>query len=361
MGRTTDLDLSAMPADFAGWYGSHLDKLSSARATVERIVRARLAPVRARLVRSAQLGAEARRVKDGYEVRLNAALPAIVHFAFNSLLRTPQFMYGVGDAESEQPHRESSKRIPLALPRGMKVEEAIVAITSVSRPRDTQRAATAVLMSELAVAYCAYHELAHVLLGHVDAHRQWTGRLGLLEMAESAMPEGRASARVRMVWEYEADLVATNMLLQDLVASDAEPVFREAYGGDNDCGVLARFQAMLGAILVVFLLVAQATPIKRRTHPEPLIRFAAVANDSAAVLVEQQLQLRLSFEEVSEAVNDLALSALSAWSNLGLGTSPASPLKNLLKAQWVVERLEQDRQELHALYSGGAAFYPFKR
>jgi hypothetical protein len=118
---------------------------------------------------------------------------------------------------------------------------------------------------------------------------------------------------------------------------------------------------MLGAILVVFLLVAQATPIKRRTHPEPLIRFAAVANDSAAVLVEQQLQLRLSFEEVSEAVNDLALSALSAWSNLGLGTSPASPLKNLLKAQWVVERLEQDRQELHALYSGGAAFYPFKR
>ncbi|TXH29706.1 MAG: hypothetical protein E6Q99_00360 [Elusimicrobia bacterium] len=330
-------------------------------ATVEHILGARLAPVRARLLRSAQLGAEARRVKDGYEVRLNGALPAIVHFAFNSLLRTPQFMYGIGDAESEQLHRESSKRIPLALPRGVKVEEAIVAITSVSRPRDTQRAATAVLMSELAVAYCAYHELAHVLLGHVDAHCQWTGCLGLLEMAESVMPDGRASARVRMVWEYEADLVAANMLLQDMVANDAEPVFRDAYGGDNDSGVLARFQAMLGAILVVFLLVAQATPIKQRTHPEPLIRFAAVANDSAAALVEQQPQLQLSFEQVGEAVNDVALSALSAWSILGLGTSPASPLKNLLNAQRVVERLEHDREELHPLYSCFAAFYPFKR
>ena len=346
MGRPADLDLSAMPVDFAGWHGSHLDKVTSARATVERIVGSQIPPVRGRLIRSARLGAEARRAKRGYEVRLSAALPAIVHFAFNSLLRTPQFMYGVGDAGSEQRHRESSKCIPLALPQGRRIEDAIVAITAVSRPRDEQRAATAVLMSELAVAYCGYHELAHILLGHVDAHRQWTGDLGLLEMAESRLPAGRTGARLRMVWEYEADLVAANMLLQDVVAGDAEPVFREAYGGDNECGVLARFQAMLVGRLVVFLLVAQATPTKRRTHPEPLIRFAAVANDSAAALVEQQPQLRLTFEEVGEAVNDVALSTLIAWSALGLGTSPASPLKNLLTAQRVVEQLEDDRQRL---------------
>lgn len=95
--------------------------------------------------------------------------------------------------------------------------------------------------------------------------------------------------------------------------------------------------------------MAQAPPINRRTHPEPLIQFAAVANDSAAALVEQHPELRLSFEEVGEAVNDLALSTLSSLSILGLGTSPASPLKNLLTAQRVVERLEQDRQALHAL------------
>jgi hypothetical protein len=361
MSGATDLNLTAMPADFAAWYASHLDKVSSARATVERIVRTPLAPVKPRLLRSTRLGAEARRVPGGYEVRINAALPAILHFAFNSLLRTPQFMYGIGAVESERLYRDSSKRIPLTLPRRMKIEETIVAIASLSRPRDERRAATAVLMSELAVAYCAYHELAHVLLGHVDAHQQLSGRVGLLEMAESSMPVGRNGSRLRLVWEYEADLVAANMLLQDMVASDVEAVFREAYGGDNDCGVVARFQAMLGAVLVVFLLVAQVTPVKRRTHPDPLVRFAAVANDSAAALVEQQPQLQLRFQDMGEAVNDVAASTLSAWSALGLGTSAASPLKNLLTAQRVVERLERDRQELHSLHSALASFYPFNR
>jgi hypothetical protein len=59
--------------------------------------------VRARLVRSTQLGAEALKSRGGYEVRLTVALPTIIHFTFNCLLRTPQFMYGVGDAVSEQP------------------------------------------------------------------------------------------------------------------------------------------------------------------------------------------------------------------------------------------------------------------
>ncbi len=45
---------------------------------------------------------------------------------------------------------------------------------------------------------------------------------------------------------------------------------------------------------------------------------------------------------------------------LGLGTSPSSPLRNLLTEQRAVERLERDRQEMHATHSGLAQFYPFR-
>lgn len=360
VGVVKDLDLSKLPPDYAAWYGSHLEKVDGARAAAERIVRASLPPIRARMLRSTQLGAEALRAKGGYEIRLSAALPAIVHFTFNCLLRTPQFMYGIGDAEAEQRYRDASERIPLALPRGLDVERAIVQITGLSRPRDEHRSATAVLMTELAVAYSAYHELAHVLLGHVDALAQANGRSRLLEMAENERRARSVDTRMRLVWEYEADLVAANMLLQDMVDPRAEKAFGDAYGDGADAGVLARFQAMLGAMFLVYLLVAQVTPSTRRTHPEPLVRFAAVANDSAAALVEQQPQLGLDFDSVGEAVNDVALSTLSAWTALGLGTSKASPIRNLLTAQRAVERLELDRRRWHAAYSRFAVFYPFK-
>lgn len=358
--QSKDFDLSSLPPDYAAWYGSHLRKVDSARLAAERVVQAPLPQIRARMLRSINLGAEALRVKDGYEVRLSVALPAIIHFAFNCLLRTPECMYGVGDAEAEQRYRDASDRIPLSLPRGVGIEHAIVTISGLSRPRDEHRAATAALLTELAIAYSAYHELAHVLLGHVDALARSNGRARLLEMAETEHLSVPVGPRMRMVWEYEADLVAANMLLQDMVSPESEVVFAEAYGDGADTSVLGRFQGMLGAILLVFLLFAQVTPLRRRTHPEPLVRFAAVANDSAAALVEQQPQLGLDFDAVGEAINDVALSTLSAWKALGLGTSKASPLRNLLTAQRTVERLERDRQALNVAYSRTAWYYPFK-
>lgn len=360
MALRNDLDRSKLPAEYAGWYDSHLDKVRTARAAVERIVGVPLPSVGVRLRRSRTLGAEALRVASGYEVRLSAALPAIVHYAFNCLLRTPSFMPGLGDAASEQRYRESSQRIPLSLPIGLGVEQAIVTITGLSRPRDPQRATAAVLLTELAVAFSAYHELAHIVLGHVDAHRRASGRARLLEVAEREPGLCTVDRRLRFVWEYEADLVAANMLLQDMMGAGAEAAFRDAYGDGAETGLLDRFQAMLGAMLVVFLLVAQATPRERRSHPEPLVRFAAIANDSAAALVEQQPQLGLDVDAAGAAVNEAAVSMLGAWTELGLGTSAASPLKNLLTARRAVERLERDRLTRHSAHSRFAIFYPFK-
>lgn len=93
---------------------------------------------------------------------------------------------------------------------------------------------------------------------------------------------GQRDAKTRLVGEYEADLVAANMLLQDMMDPAAEDVFKEVYGPHAETDALSRFRAMLGATLVVFLLISQVTSRDRRTHPKPLVRFAAIANDSAA-------------------------------------------------------------------------------
>lgn len=267
----------------------------------------------------------------------------------------------MGDAGSENVYRERADRIPLSLPQRLPIEQAIVLIASQSRPRDDKRAATAVLMTELAVAFCLYHELAHIVLGHVAANRVSPARTALLEVASRRMVEGLGRSRLalRRVWEYEADLVAANMLLQDMMDARAESAFKDALGADNDCGPLARYQCMLGAVFVTFLLFAQA-PSTATTHPDPLVRFAAIANDSVAAIAEQQPQLQLDFEAITEAVDDVARSTLLSWKVLGLSTNATSPIRNLLTAQGRVERLEAQRRALHVAHSRHAHFYPFR-
>ncbi|MEX8194538.1 hypothetical protein [Comamonas guangdongensis] len=76
-----------------------------------------------------------------------------------------------------------------------------------------------------------------------------------------------------------------------------------------------------------------------------------------AGLIGQHPEAGLVLGDGEEALNAVAL---SAWRALGLGTSPSSPLRNLLTAQRAVERLERDRQEPHATHSGLAQFYPFR-
>lgn len=90
--RPGDLRLREMPADYAGWYGSMLDKASDTVGALQRLVASNLPAINTRLVRTLSIGADVRPVGGGYEVRIHAALPAILHFALNSLLRTPQFM-----------------------------------------------------------------------------------------------------------------------------------------------------------------------------------------------------------------------------------------------------------------------------
>lgn len=357
-----ELRLADMPDDYAAWYGTLRDKVSAAASAMQALAITALPPVTARLVRDATLGADARAVAAGYEVRIHAALPTVLHFAFNNLLRTPYFMPGVGDPSTERPYNEEGiERIPLSLPRRLPIEEAIVWITGLSRPADQRRAGAAVLLTELAVAFCSHHELAHVALGHVAANDELNGTTKLLEVGPRRAVEGLSRDRValRHVWEYEADMVAANMLLQDMMDARAHTAFKDALGEEADCGPLARYQGMLSAAFVVFLLFAQV-PSTGKTHPDPLVRFAAVANDSAAALAEQQPQLQLSIEEAAEGVDAASRMTLASWMSLGLQTSVSSPVRTMLTAQRRIERIKAQQARLGEAHRRHAYFYPFR-
>lgn len=355
-----ELDFDAMPSDFAQWYRNHRAKVDTAVTAMRPLLAKPLPDVIGILKRTKAFGAEARRTGNAYQVHLSAALPAILHYTFNNMFRDPHYLAGIGNATGETPYRDLHSGIPFSLPRRVRVETAICAIAQLSRPLDNDRAHAAVLMAELATAFCVYHEVAHIVLGHIDALSEQHSSGQLLEIVPSnRAPQGR-TAEVRRVWEYEADLVAANMLLQDMVSPGAEEAFAAIYGPDNDYTPLGRVQAMLGAALVVFLLISQATPTSRRTHPDPLVRFVAIANDAAAAMVEQHPQFGLTHEEMQEAVNDVAAMTLERWSALQTPSRYRSPASRMLGARQQVEKLERLRSELHASYRGHAYLYPFK-
>lgn len=355
-----ELDLAAMPSDFAQWYRNHRVKVDTAVAAMRPLLTRPLPDVIGILRRTKAFGAEARRTRSAYQVLLNAALPAILHYTFNNLFRDPNYLPGIGNAASEIPYRDLQSGIPFSLPRQISVETAICAIAQLSRPLDNDRAQAAVLMAELATAFCVYHEVAHIVLGHIDALSEQHLSGQLLEIVPSnRAPHGRA-AEIRRVWEYEADLLAANMLLQDMVSPGAEEAFAAIYGPDNDYTPLGRVQAMLGASLAVFLLISQATPTSRRTHPAPLVRFVAIANDCVAAMVEQHPQFGLTHEEMQEAVNDVAAMTLEQWTALQTPSRYRSPASRMLSARSQVEKLERLRSGLQASYRGHAYLYPFK-
>lgn len=349
-----------MPSDFAQWYRNHRAKVDTAVTAMRPLLAKPLPDVRGTLRRTKVFGAEARRTGDAYQVILSAALPAILHYTFNNLFRDPNYLPGIGNAASEIPYRDLRSGIPFSLPRHVRVETAICVIAQLSRPLDDDRAQAAALMAELATAFCVYHEVAHIVLGHIDALSEQHSNGRLLEIVPSnSAPQGRA-AEIRRVWEYEADLVAANMLLQDMVSPGAEETFAVVYGSDNDYTPLGRVQAMLGAALVVFLLISQATPTSRQTHPDPLVRFVAIANDAAAAMVEQHPQFALTHEEMQEAVNDVAVMTVERWSALQTPSRYRSLAGRMLGARPQVEKLERLRSELQASYRGHAYLYPFK-
>jgi len=354
-----EFDLQSLPADYAAWYASHRDLALSASSQLFALGRQPAPRVSAILRDHKAMNALARRNGPGYEVVMNAGLPAIVHFALNNLLQSQTYFPHIGDASAERPYRDLRNGIPDRLPRDATLAEAIVAITGMSRPTDVQRTKAAVAMTELAVSFCAYHEVAHIALGHVDANDALHGRTELLEVMNSRTAPGGRQALLRRVWEYEADLLAANMVLQDALSPQHDPSFLDGFRPQILESPLQRAQVMLASLLLFFLLVSQQGAGTERTHPDPLVRFSAISRKTVAALLDDHHAAVPSPRSVHSAVSDVVAQTLGVWSGLSLPSRHASPADQLTRARGSVQRLERHRLAHLDAHRDLAYLYPF--
>lgn len=71
------------------------------------------------------------------------------------------------------------------------------------------------------------------ILSHPAAVSSSRYSIQVIELSCQGALAAGPSVRLRLIWEYEADLLAANMLLQDMVAPEAVKAFEGLYDTDD--------------------------------------------------------------------------------------------------------------------------------
>jgi len=357
MKRRVAFDIEKLDSSFAAFYRKLLGFASSATRTIRKAHANAFPPVAAWFLNDRLVNARAALDQSGYRVGLNVAVPAILHFCFNNLLRSRLYFPELGDSANETRYRDFSSGIPLRLPDHVPLLEALPGIVNVSRPLDDTRAAGAVALTQIAVSFCLYHELAHIELGHVVSSRELFGAHDFLEFAaRREWPTNRR--RLTRVWEYEADKIASMMVAADMFSADNVEVLSDAF--DLPKSPEALTAVALSAIYVVFFLFGQRAGKDRRfaSHPHPMVRFGSTIE---ALVNDVPRHARRDADRMRTVAMDTLFMTHGAWDDLGLPI--ATNLTNVSVWKWIfrgVDDLERDRRALHHHYSARAWSYPFE-
>ena len=327
-GDRPPFDLESLPDGLRQFYGQFLAYGRTAPARVKEEYRRSAAEGRVRtlFLDARRFNAFARSRGEDHTIALNVAVPCLLHFIFNIVLRLPYVFIDVGDAGAEQRYRrgDDARPLPLELPPVLPVAEALAALPGVSRPRDEGRALVASALTEVATTFCVFHEVGHVVGGHTGcaAGRFWGG-----DVAEFTGGGGLALCSRRLlgqVWEREADGIAAVMLLSFVVADDGtRQHFRECFGipdgdGEEDEYAYHVCAVVLFALKLLFLYLAQipAALNVRGDHPHPLVRAAYVRDVLRLTSVGQ---LGLDPDVLDPMLEVAADQAAQVWADYGLG------------------------------------------
>jgi hypothetical protein len=255
------------------------------------------------------------------QIAFTAALPCLLHFCFNHLLTSPDLLPDVGDVSGEGQAR-FPRGIPLLLETDTTLLEAVVVVPGLSRPNDDARAVAASALTELACMFTVLHEVGHVACGHT--------RFSELRLSGEPVSEFfdltgifRRRRFLRQVWEMEADMIASMLLMQWITGPEPNRVFlSEAFAIDASHGYeYDAIAAVLVALYVLFLYMNQRERATRRfrSHPPPLVRVTYAHN---VLRLFAKHDLRLDVHELDARVDEAVLQVNAAWRALGLQVPP---------------------------------------
>lgn len=219
-----------------------------------------------RFVHHGAFNASVGAVPGGYDVALHAPVPLLIRMLFERLLGDERVLPGLpvaeGSARSDPPlfgldpsatDRQAARSIVL----------------------DGPRAHAARLLSDLVMSYVLFHELGHVVSGHVEAEVALHGAPALQELV--TLRRARVDVGRRQAWEYDADAVASTLLIHTVDALvrdtelDPESATVFGHGARTREAVLALTAVSLFA-LFAYLRGAERQIDPTSTHPHPLTR-----------------------------------------------------------------------------------------
>lgn len=307
------------------------------------------------------INARVRKLNNTYHIGIHVALPCILHFCFNNLLRTQVYLPHIGNVSNETHYRDfSSKGIPLLLPIDVPLHIALPGIINQSRPLDNARASAAVALTQIAVSFCIYHELQHIEIGHVNSNCELFGQEEFLEFFDWRnwlFPQ----KKLRKIWEYEADQIAAMMVASDMLSEINADSFEETFHISLKESPEGLMGIALLAMYAVFHLFNQRAHQKytASSHPHPLVRLGAVV-DVVCNSVPKNPRAHLCQDRNREVAIDAIFMTDSAWQELGLFSS--MNIKSEVTWQWIfkeIDKLDRDRQALCHRYKDKGWLYPF--
>lgn len=346
-------DLNTLPDDVREFYEQFLDYGWSATANVkEEYIRiASQGHVQTIYLHDREFNAEAISHGDHYHILLNVAIPCLLHFIYNNTLRLPHIFAHVGHVGSEQPYREfnDNRAIPFVLPSSAPIAESLTNLPGMSRPADDERALFATALTEVACIYCVFHEIGHVIGGHAGYQAQRLWGSGVCEFT-SGRTYCCPRQLLRQVWEREADIIATVMIIS-LVLTDAgaRQHFSECFqiaGSDDEGYSYQVLPVVLFALKLLFLYFAQV-PLRLNfssNHPHPLVRITYV--HSALRLVSRD-DLGLDLGRLDNLFDQATGLADQCWSDLGLCVPLLEGSKTGPQLAKAIERHVMNLEEAH--------------
>lgn len=319
-----------------------------------------------------QLNAQAREIDQQWQIGINIAVPVLLQFSFNVLLRSPLLFPQIGELEDDEDYGEFANGIPLTLPPDIEMNELIYSLIGVSRPQNEQRTITAFKLSSIAMSFVGYHELAHLVLGHIKAipscfpHQQPSHQL--LELIDIDTDTDTDTDdkpvfdnELRQIWEFEADMLATMMVTADMLSPENKAFVLEGLG-KSPTDQLSTSEAIsftLTAIGGLFLLENQQISHQHhRTHPAPAIRFWAVASEIVNHMQQHYPQMIGPVDDFHQLVDQTLEDIINAWETLKLSGAALTEYQTPEVALKAVALLDDTRKLRCHAYKDYALKYP---
>ncbi|WP_149535755.1 M48 family metalloprotease [Siccirubricoccus phaeus] len=263
-------------------------------------------PIEFRYINDGSFNAYAGMDAAAFRIEINASVPLFVTILFYRILSDRKFLPFL-DTRGTRASRMSLPAVvdPSNFDRRQTWHIALNGI----------RAFAAGTIADACSSIIAYHELGHIVSGHVEARAVLEGKHRVAELLERAIVPAEIAER-RQAWEYEADGVANT-----LIARFIEELVEECGKSERVAAVFARADgrhlehtlAILVTAAFAFFSYVQGVRRKIRkvsSHPAPMVRAYYLKDMLFAIFrrkveFDQRLFLELLDKRMDEMIGVL--------------------------------------------------------